>query len=182
MKEIWVDIKDYEGLYQISNYGMVKSLNYNRTGREEILKLLKFKSGHLFVYLYKNGVKKPYLIHQLVAQHFIQNPECKPIVHHKDHNPANNKVDNLVWLTYEEHTAEHPEVYEASRKAGRETSRKALSKHINQFTIDGLFVRAWYSAHDIEKELGYNKSNVVHCCKGKYKTAYGYIWKYADQD
>ena len=176
MKEIWVDIKDFEGLYQVSNYGRVKSLErYDALGRlieEKILKHIKQKSGHLFVYLSKNGVEKRYYIHQLVAMHFIPNPECKTDVHHKDHNPANNNVENLVWLTHEEHKAEHPEVFEASAKA--------RSRHINQYTLDGKFIKKWDSARDIKRELGYSPSNIITCCNGKYRQAYGYIWKYAE--
>ena len=170
--EIWVDIIGYEGLYMISNYGRVKSLNYNHTGKEEILKTSIERGEHLFVVLYKNRIRKKYSVHRLVATHFIPNPENKPEVHHRDHNPQNNNVENLVWLTYEEHKAEHPEVFDALKKAN--------SKHINQFTRDGLFVRAWYSAMDIERELGYANTHIIDCCKGKLKTSYGFIWKYAE--
>ena len=175
--EIWRDIKGYEGLYQVSNYGRVKSLeridSLGRLVKEKILKAVKHNKGHLYVHLSKNGVKKRYSVHRLVAIHFIPNPECKTDVHHKDHNPANNNVDNLVWLTHEEHKAEHPEQYE--------TVRKACSKHINQFTKDGLFVRTWFSSMDIERELGYDQGSIIKCCQGKYKSAYGYIWRYADE-
>ena len=178
MEEIWKDIIGYEGLYMVSNYGRVKSLNYHMTGKEKILKAGKSGDGHLIVYLYKNGTKKPYQVHRLVAEAFLPNPENKPIAHHKDHNPLNNNVNNLVWLTQEEHKAEHPEVYEACGKG----ARKANSKPINQFTLDGLFLRAWHSAMDIERELWFNHRCIAACCKEKYKQAYGYIWKYADED
>lgn len=171
MKEIWVDIKDYEG-YQVSNYGRVKSLGNDKKKKEKILKAGIDDTGHLFVILYKNGVGKKYSVHRLVAIHFIPNPLNKKEVHHKDHNPQNNNVENLVWLTNEEHKAEHPERYEAVRKA--------RSKRINQFTNDGLFLRTWYSSWDIQRELGYNQGNIIKCCQGKYKTAYGSIWQYAD--
>lgn len=179
MEEIWRDIVGYEGLYQVSNLGRVKSLErdvYNlRYGtkhlKEKILKAGNNGTEHLFVNLYKNGVKKPSKVHVLVAEAFIPNPYNKPIVHHKDHNPQNNNVSNLVWLTHEEHMAEHPEIFEASRKA--------CSKHINQFTLDGLFIKEWYSSWDIHRELEYNNSHIIQCCKGKRKSANGYIWKYA---
>lgn len=182
MEEIWVDIKDYEGLYQVSNWGRVKSLErYDALGRlveEKILKEIINSSGHLHVILSKNGVEKHYYIHQLVANAFLPNIENKPIVHHIDHNPQNNNVENLIWLTKKEHSAEHPERNEAIGKA----ARKACSKHINQFTRDGLFVRAWYSSMDIQRELGYDNSAIIKCCQGKRNTAYGSIWKYADED
>ena len=181
--EVWKYIEEYEG-YQVSNFGRVKSLErdvYNpRYGKkrikEKILKTGKRSSGHLCVRISKNGVVKPYSVHRLVAEAFIPNPEMKSDVHHIDHNPANNNVENLVWLTKKEHVAEHPERYEASSKA----ARKALAKHINQFTRDGMFVKAWYSAREIERELGYANQHIIDCCKGKLKTYKGFKWKYAE--
>lgn len=177
--EVWKDIEGYEGLYQVSNFGRVKSLeridSLGRHRREKILKTDINNKGHLSVKLSKNGVRKKYLIHRLVAEEFLPNPEKKPIVHHKDHNKLNNNVDNLVWLTHEEHAAEHPERNEASSKA----LRKVCSKHINQFTSDGLFLRAWYSSWDIQRELGYGQGHIIQCCQGKRKQAYDFIWGYA---
>ena len=169
MKEIWVDIKDFEGLYQVSNYGRAKSLNYKHTGREKILKLTKLKSGHLCVNLGRTNLK---LIHILVAEHFIPNPDNKPIVHHVDHNPENNRVDNLVWLTQEEHKAEHPEVFEASAKV--------LSKPINQYDISGNFIKRWKSSMQVQRELGYSNGNINNCLRGRLNTYKGCIWKYAE--
>ena len=180
--EIWKDIIGYEGLYQVSNFGRVKSLNYNKTEREEIMKA--GNNGHLHVVLHKNGKEKTFLIHQLVANAFLPNPDNKPIVHHIDHNPLNNNVDNLVWLTYEEHAAKHPEWGKAAAKV--------LSKPINQYDLDGNFIKTWYSSYDIQRELGYNHSNITRCCKGGFFSeqrnkwvnvtqAYGYKWEYADE-
>ena len=99
MEEIWKDISGYEGLYQISNLGNVKSLNYSRTGKERILKPGTDKDGYLLVTLYKNRNKRPFKIHRLVAKAFIPNPDNKSDVNHKDENKTNNCVDNLEWMT-----------------------------------------------------------------------------------
>ena len=99
MKEEWRDIKGYEGKYQVSSYGRIKSLNYNRTKKEKILNPCLTKKGYLIVDLYKNGRRKPCTVHKLVALHFIPNYDNLPQVNHKDENKSNNRVDNLEWCT-----------------------------------------------------------------------------------
>lgn len=102
MEEIWRPIKNYEGLYEVSNLGRVKSLNYRRTGKEEILKNTKNKNGYLVVCLFKNGNKKTFCIHRLVAEAFIPNPDNLPCVDHINTIKTKNEVTNLRWVTYEE--------------------------------------------------------------------------------
>lgn len=98
-EEIWRDIENYKGLYQISNLGRVKSLKDNRGKyREKILKLQKSEKNYLFVFLYKNGKPKKYWIHKLVANAFIPNPKNLYLVGYKDGNTLNNNVDNLEWF------------------------------------------------------------------------------------
>lgn len=177
-KEIWKDIIGYEGLYMVSNYGRVKSLerinNYGRIVKEKILKTRIDSKGHLRVGLSKNGKVIDYSVHRLVAMHFIPNPECKTDVHHIDHNKLNNNVDNLVWVTCKEHKELHPEIFNKLSKV--------CSKKITQYDLDGNYIRTWSSLSEIQRELGYAPSNISKCCNGKphYKTAYGYIWKYAE--
>ena len=81
--EIWKDIDGYEGLYQVSNLGRIKSLNYKRTGRTKLLKLVK-SNGYLDIILYNNGKYKHYLVHRLVAKAFIPNPDNLPEINHID--------------------------------------------------------------------------------------------------
>ena len=100
MKETWKDIEGYEGLYQVSNLGKVKSLNYNKTSESKLLKLQKNSNGYTRVVLYKNRKPKVCLVHRLVAQAFIPNPNNLPQINHKDEDKANNSVDNLEWCTY----------------------------------------------------------------------------------
>lgn len=102
--EIWKDIKGYEGLYQVSNYGNVKSLNYLRTGKERILKQGTRKGGYKRVALCNNGEMKFYLVHRLVAEVFLENPRNLPQVNHKDENSSNNHVSNLEWCTPKENS------------------------------------------------------------------------------
>ena len=108
LNEIWKDIKEYEGLYQVSNLGNIKGIKFNK-----ILKQYADKRGYKHVILYKKGRKgKTKLVHRLVAQAFISNPEGKPIVHHKDGNRRNNKAENLQWTTTAEHAAIHKQSQE----------------------------------------------------------------------
>ena len=109
MDKIWKDIDGFEGLYQISNYGEVKSLNRveksgngYRLRKERILKQHMSNSRHLSVVLCKNGKTYPRIVHRLVANAFIPNPEGKPVVDHIDTDPQNNRVDNLRWVTTQE--------------------------------------------------------------------------------
>ena len=100
MEEIWKDVKGYEGLYQVSNLGNVKSIRKNI-----IKKPSRLPKGYLQMRLSKNGKNKYISIHRLVAQAFIPNINNYPCVNHKDCNPQNNKVNNLEWCTYKENNS-----------------------------------------------------------------------------
>lgn len=156
MEEIWKDIAWYEGFYQISSYGRVKSLNYKHTGKEKILRPGKSKRGYLFVILYKEGKGKLVLIHRLVAQSFIPNQENLPQINHKDEIKTNNCVENLEWCT-------------CQYNIDYSKSKKVLCIETNQ---------VYKSIHEIERETGICYQNVFKCCIGKRKTAGGYHWKY----
>lgn len=95
--ETWKDIKGYEGLYQVSNLGRVKSLNYNHTGNVKVISSRVCNSGYLRVQLHKDGVRKKLLIHRLVAEAFIPNPLNLPEVNHKDEDKTDNRVENLEF-------------------------------------------------------------------------------------
>lgn len=116
VNEIWHDIFGYEGLYQVSNFGRIKSVDriiknsgtkngeYHVKGKIKNVSEYKSRGGYCGVTLYKNNVGKSYRVHRLVAQAFIPNPENKPEVNHKDGNKKNNCVDNLEWVTGKENT------------------------------------------------------------------------------
>ena len=166
VNEIWKDIKDYSN-YMVSNLGRVKSLNYKNTDKEKILKPYKNREGYLRVELSKNGNGKQYLIHRLVAEAFIDNPNNLPQIDHINTNKTNNRVCNLRWCTQKENNNNHLTV-------------EKRSKPILQFTKNGEFIRKWDSILDVERELGINQSNICQCCKGKLKSAGKFKWQYAN--
>lgn len=97
--EQWTKIKGYEDLYEISNFGRVKSL-----GKNIIMKPMNHYKGHNFVHLFNKKVRAKYFIHRLVACHFIPNPDHKEVVNHIDENKKNNHITNLEWMTSGENT------------------------------------------------------------------------------
>ena len=101
--EIWRNVVGYEGLYQVSSFGRVKS--FYGIG-ERLLTPSANKSGYQYTVLTdKNKIRKSCKVHTLVARAFLPNPENKPVVHHRDSNRANNRVSNLEWVTHRENTA-----------------------------------------------------------------------------
>lgn len=174
MQEIWKDIKDYEGLYQISNLGRVKSLmgwNFGKNDYEKREKVLKPSKGEYEkVVLFKNGKNKTYAVHRLVAKTFIPNLDNKPQVNHKDENKQNNCVDNLEWCT-------HKENMNYGTKQDRE-SRIKTKYNVLQYDLNDNLIKVWFNLREITLNTNYKKSNIMSCCNHKSKTAYGYKWKY----
>lgn len=166
MEEIWLPVNGYEGLYEVSSFGRVRSLNYNKTGKKIILSPGKDTHGYLFVNLCKNGKIKNNRIHRLVATAFLPNWFDDPQVNHIDEDKTNNHVDNLEWCDAK---------YNANYGTAIERMIKSLSKPVLQFTLNGEFVREWKSIKETERN-GFGA--VDKCCQGKRKTHKGYIWRY----
>ena len=176
MDEIWKDKKNYEGLYMVSNWGRAKSLDTYRKDRNgsvkfykgKILKLKTNKDGYLQIGLWKNGKRKYFLVHRLVAEAFISNTDNLPCVNHKDENKQNNVVSNLEWCS-----AQYNNTY------GTRIERVALKKKkpVLQYTLDGVFVKEWDSIRECGRN-GFNSSQICKCCQGKIKTHKDFIWKY----
>ena len=167
MEEIWRDIPNYDG-YQVSNLGRVKS-------KKTILKPQTTKKGYLYVCLYKNKKAKHYYIHRLVAQAFIPNVENLPCINHKNENNKNNCVNNLEWCNQK-----YNNNYGNHNLKLIKTKTKKYGKKIDQYDLQGNFIKTWNSIREIERELGINNSNIWKCLNNKNycKSVGGYIWKY----
>ena len=176
MKEIWRGVIDYTD-YQISTTGIVKSL---KRFKDKILKPMQTSNGYQQVCLY-NGKVKRHLVHRLVANAFIPNPENKRTVNHKNGIKTDNRVDNLEWATYSEN---HLHSY---RELGRKRQNYLLgrfgkdhhsSKPVSQYSKEGTFIRNYVGAREATKITGIANSSISMVCSGRHKSAGGYIWKF----
>ena len=207
IRELWSDVKGYEGIYKVSNYGNVLSCKKDR-----LLKPSFNNSGYLYVILYKNGVGKHYLIHRLVAEAFILNPEEKSDIDHINTIRDDNRVENLRWVTKSENMnneltrkknseshkgkqlSEETKDRISKANTGHEVSeetRKKLSKSHEgkvgennknikavQLSKNEELIKIWTSINEADKYGGFHASSISKCCKGIRKTHKGYKWMY----
>lgn len=187
LNEEFRDIKGYEGLYQVSNYGRVKSLEKKqllksknqhtsfcsyRITKEKILTNIYCK-GYCRVTLSKKNEKKIFSNHRLVAIAFIPNPNNLPEVNHKkDNEKSNNKIDNLEWVT----SKENCNYGERNNKISDKKNKKII-----QYDLKFNKIKIWGSISEASKHYNTTVSNIVLCLKKHNKTAIGYIWRYIDE-
>jgi hypothetical protein len=178
MKEQWKTVKDYEGFYEVSNLGEVKSLGrLDSRGhhlKEKLLSPGKTENGYLFVTLYKNGVGKTFKIHRLVYSTFVEEIPEDMQVNHIDEDKENNRVDNLNLMTPKQNSNW------GTRNARRAAARSKLVEAVDKIT--GRVIFTFPSTAEAGRQgLGFNSSHISKCCNGERKSHKGFIWRYIDQ-
>jgi hypothetical protein len=179
-QEIWKDVIWFEGLYQVSNLGNVKSLKY---WKEKILKYWIDTRGYCYVNLYKKGTIKTFSIHRLIGLYFINNSKNKPEINHKNGIKSDNRVENLEWCTHSENIKHNYSAlwFKSVYQINHPTLWKFWKLHhwakkVNQYTKQWEFIKTWDSIIDANRF--YNISDVSAVCRWNRKTAGGYKWKY----
>lgn len=198
MQEVWKDIYfiengveyDYRGLYQVSNYGNIKSFH---NGKEKIKKKTKSNNGYQIVNLCKNGKQKKFLVHRLVLYVFdSDNYFDGADVDHINTDRTDNRFKNLHWCTRKEN-CNNPLTKDNCSKAKKDKTLSEEHKHkiseamkgknigklIERWSKDGILIDIKYQFEYVE--MGFNKGNIYSCCKGKCKSAGGYIFKYHEE-
>ena len=194
MTEQWrtavYDGEIYEGLYKVSNLGKILSLNYRNTGKAELRTPRKRKDGYSEVQLWKNGKYKTCLVHRLIAETFLENPENKPCINHKIEGDEGKKINMVIfnedgsvdeerttieWVTYKENN----DYGTRNERAAKAMTNGKLSKPVLQLSLSGDLIREWESTHECGRN-GFNQGNVSACCNGKRKSHKGFRFMFAD--
>jgi hypothetical protein len=190
-EEIWKDIPNYEGYYQASNLGRIKSVRrlvLDNVGRRifkgKIIKLSLDRDGYYKLSLHKENKIKNFAGHRLVAIAFIPNPENKPQVNHKNGIRTDNRVENLEWCTNSENVKHAFKILNRKTNKGKRWKNKVIVKNLHarkpiiQRNSDGFIVRKFDSIFKAVEELGISSISVWRCCSGRQKSHKGFILEY----
>lgn len=163
--EVWKDIENFEGVYQISNKGRLKHI-YVKDKCEKLVRLYKEKTGYYRITLSHKNIRKKISIHRIVAKLFIPNPDNLETVNHKDFDRTNNNADNLEWMTARDNVLH-------SVGNGRH-----FKKPVIQMDLQGNVIKEWASAYEVEQQIGFKSTTISRCCLGKNKTYMKCLWKF----
>lgn len=185
MQEIWKDIQGWEGIYQVSNLGKIKSLKRqtkNQFGKEDaIRKLDKTKNGYLLVMLRDGCKNKNVAVHRLVAQAFLANPHNYPVINHIDGVKTNNVLENLEWCTYS-YNSKHN--YKIGLQKGKTNNKgkfgelATFKRPVVQMDLNGNVLAKYITLTEACKATGADRSHMAKVCRGKLKKTAGYRWAY----
>lgn len=173
MTEQWLPVKGYEGLYEVSSLGRLRSLDRESCGKHYRGKIhLDNQTGkYITDILCKDGTRSSRRRHRLVAEAFIPNPEGKSDVNHIDGNGHNNCISNLEWTSHKENT-------DHSWKNGFTKMPPKVVREVDQFNKSGKYIKSFDSVKEAASAVGCFDGDISRCCKGIRKSAGGYIWKY----
>lgn len=183
--ETFKDIPWYEGKYQVSNLGRVKSLNYIRTWRVWILKPCALRYWYLRVVLSNNCNKKNMSVHRLVALAFIPNPDNKPQVNHINWRKWDNRLENLEWCNASENAihsfrvlwnSNHFRYNNPSPTKWKFWKDHPYSKKVYQYDLAWNFIKMWDCLYDIQRELWLKVAPISNCCLWRTKKSYWFKW------
>lgn len=182
MIEIWKDIKGYEGSYQVSNHGRVKSLRFRNCKRDLILKPILKKTGYYVISLQN----KQFHIHKLVAEAFVFNPNGYNVVDHINTDTSDNRAENLRWCTVKENVnnpLSAQKRIDSIRRIfkGKRGIETAKFRAVYQFSLDGTFIKKWECMSDASRYYGIDSGAMTKVCQGKSKYAKGYVWRYTNK-
>ncbi len=184
--EIWKDIIWYEWLYQVSNFGRIKTLARKKWfvyWKERIKNIQHHTNWYAFTTLSKNWINKWHRIHRLVAQAFISNPENKPCINHIDWNKDNNTIENLEWCTYSENWFHKYRVLKCKPNRAllwRKWVLNHFSVKVNQYTLDWVFIKTRDSIADVRRFYWKPYLDISKVCSWKAKKTWWFIWKYTE--
>ena len=175
MGEVFRDIKGFEGQYQVGNLGTVISMSYFGVDRIKPLKQVKHHCGYMVV---KLGEKNWSMVHRLVANAFIPNPENKRCVNHIDGNKQNNAASNLEWATHKENMTHAIKTglrnpHNNNKPFGSENPTR---KPVLQYSLDGSFIKRWECISDAARHLNCSPAQIVNTIAGRHKTCRGFLW------
>lgn len=182
MQEVWKNIEEYKGLYQVSNLGRI------RNSKNKIMRQYKNHKGYLIIQLSKEGRSKTLIVHRIVAKAFIPNKNNKEQINHINCNKNDNNIKNLEWVTNKENK-KHAQLHGLC-KSSPIGGKNKRAKKVNQYDLKGNLIKKWDCMNDIARHFKLKSvSNISECCKNKkikdkngkkyqVKTAYGFIWKY----
>lgn len=171
-QEVWKDVEGYEGYYLVSNYGRIKSFYRNKKGRVIKPSVMNGGTGYEQVGLYKNGIQKKVLLHRLIAEAFIANPDNFPFVNHIDENKINNSAENLEWCT---------SLYNNNHGTRNKRISNTQSMPVSAKCIKTGNELHFKSIAEASKQ-GFNASSIWKVCNGKMNKHHEYVWKYEKKE